>query len=336
MTDNTKEDNEGLMNTIKRILGVCLCSCLLLTGCIQQKTTQDEETPPVSVAMLKGPTGVGALGLMDKNNKKETSQPYTISVVTGPDEAMAGLINGDYQIAALPANVAAALYQKSEGDIRVAAINTLGALYVLERGNFIQTVQDLEGKTIYATGQGATPEYVLKHILDKNGVTNVDIQFMQDHAELAGAIAAGSAEIALLPEPNVTSVLLKSPETRIALDIQEQWEKVEDDAALAMGCIAVSKDFYEQQPEALEIFIKEYRESVVYVENHLQEAAALAEQYEVISNQAAAIQAIPHCSIVFIDGEDMQNKLQGFYEILLQANPKSIGGKLPDETFYIK
>lgn len=319
---------------LKKTIGVCLLACLLFAGCTPNEKEQ-EQKEKISVAVLKGPTGVGALGLLDKNSKGETKQSYDFTVASSPDQAMAGLINGDYQIAALPTNVAAALYQKTEGDVLVAAINTLGVLYVLEQGDTLHRIQDLAGKTIYATGQGATPEYVLHYLLENNNITDVTIEYMKDHAELAAAFAAGTVEYALLPEPNVTSVLLKNSNARIALDFNKEWKAVASDSALAMGCIAVRKDFYETNPQALQVFLEEYKDSVVYVEENLQQSAALAEQYEVIPNQAAAMQAIPNCSIVFIEKEEMKEKLQGFYEILFQANPQSVGGKLPDEAFYI-
>lgn len=327
---------------MKNMIKMCsafIALCLLFTGCQSAPDKNESETPKltetVSVAMLKGPTGVGALSLMEQNEQKKVSQPYDISILSAPDEVTAGLLNGDYQIAALPSNVAAMLYQKSEGEIRVAAINTLGTLYIVENGNEIKTIQDLAGKTLYASGQGATPEYAIRYILEKNGISDVEIVFMQDHAELAAAILANKANIALLPEPNVSSLLEKSPDVRIALDINKEWESIEPDAALAMGCIAVRTDFYEAQPEAVNAFLEDYKKSVAYANENVSQTAALAVQYEVIQQQTAAEKAIPNCSIVYIDKQEMKEKLSAFYEILFQANPKSIGGELPDEAFYI-
>lgn len=318
------------------ILIAAMAICMITSACspVAQKEDKPENSKPVSVAMLKGPTGIGALELMEKNSNGKTKQNYNISLKSSPDEVTAGLINGELQIAALPSNVAAMLYEKTGGDIHVAAINTLGVLYLLERGDTIQSIQDLAGKTVYISGQGATPEYALQYLLDKNGVENVTLQFMQDHAELGAAIASGKADIALLPEPNVTAVLMQSPETRIAIDLNKEWEKLGDGSALTMGCIAVRKDFYEENPESLAMFLDEYNESVNYVNNNVKDAAALAEKFEVIPKAAVAEKAIPNCALVFITGEEMEKKLSGFYEVLYQFNPKAIGGKLPDEAFY--
>ena len=228
---------------------------------------------------------------------------------------------------------------ESEHEISIAAINTLGVLHILERGDTIQSISDLEGKTIYATGQGSTPEYVLNYILQKNNIENVTVEYMTEHAELAAALLAGDVNIALLPEPNVTAVLLKDNTIRQALDLTQEWDNTQklnslQQSQLAMGCIVARKEFIENNKQAFENFLKEYENSVNYVNANVTEAAALVQQYGIMDNAAAAEKAIPNCNIVFISGEEMKNALQGFYQVLFDANPKSIGGVLPDEDFY--
>lgn len=269
----------------------------------------------------------------------DSSNEYTFEVSSAPDEVMAKLINGSVDIAALPTNVAAAVYNKSEQEISIAAINTLGVLHILERGDTIQSVSDLEGKTIYATGQGSTPEYVLNYILQKNNIQNVTVEYMAEHAELATALLAGDVNIALLPEPNVTAVLLKDSTIHQALDLTEEWNTTQltnslMPSQLAMGCIVARKDFIQNNTDAFENFLKEYEESVNYVNNNVSEAAELVQKYGIMDSAAAAEKAIPNCNIVFIANDEMKNALQGFYQILFEANPKSIGGALPNEDFY--
>ena len=318
-----------MKNKQKRVFSILLLITLLfsIVACSNNSNSAAEQPenvnkPRVSVAVLKGPTGIGAVQLLEST---DLSNDYTFEIFSALDEVMAELINGGVDIAALPTNVAATVYNKSEHEISIAAINTLGVLHILECGDTIQSISDLEGKTIYATGQGSTPEYVLK--------------YMTEHAELAAALLAGDVNIALLPEPNVTAVLLKDNTIRQALDLTQEWDNTQkfnslQASQLAMGCIVARKEFIENNKQAFENFLKEYENSVNYVNTNISEAAKLVQQYGIMENATAAEKAIPNCNIVFISGEEMKTALQGFYHILFDANPKSIGGVLPDEDFY--
>ena len=326
----------SILLLITLLFNMVACSDNSSTAAEQPDVIENADKTPVSVAVLKGPTGIGAIQLLDAT---DLSNDYTFEISSSPDEVMAELINGGVDIAALPTNVAAAVYNKSEHEISIAAINTLGVLHILERGDTIQSISDLEGKTIYATGQGSTPEYVLNYILQKNNIENVTVEYMTEHAELAAALLAGDVNIALLPEPNVTAVLLKDNTIRQALDLTQEWDNTQklnslQQSQLAMGCIVARKEFIENNKQAFENFLKEYENSVNYVNANVTEAAALVQQYGIMDNAAAAEKAIPNCNIVFISGEEMKNALQGFYQVLFDANPKSIGGVLPAEDFY--
>lgn len=345
MIQNLKRKGKIDMKKTKYIFSILLLITFFLTACFNNANNSNDSNvtnpathvnkPQVSVAFLKGPTGIGAVELMDST---DTSNDYTFEVSSAPDEVMAKLINGGVDIAALPTNVAAAVYNKSEQEVSVAAINTLGVLHLLERGNSIQSISDLQEKTIYATGQGSTPEYVLNYILQKNNI-NATVEYMTEHAELAAAFLAGNIDIALLPEPNATAVLLKDNSIRRVLDLTEEWNKTQTTnslkaSQLAMGCIVARKEFIENNPDAFENFLKEYQSSVHYVNSNVTEAAALVEKYGIMDSATAAEKAIPNCNIVFISGEEMKQALTGFYNVLFQANPKSIGGVLPNEDFY--
>ena len=317
-----------MKNKQKRVFSILLLITLLfsIVACSNNSNSAAEQPenvnkPRVSVAVLKGPTGIGAVQLLEST---DLSNDYTFEIFSAPDEVMAELINGGVDIAALPTNVAATVYNKSEHEISIAAI---------------QSISDLEGKTIYATGQGSTPEYVLNYILQKNNIKNVTVEYMTEHAELAAALLAGDVNIALLPEPNVTAVLLKDNTIRQALDLTQEWDNTQkfnslQASQLAMGCIVARKEFIENNKQAFENFLKEYENSVNYVNTNISEAAKLVQQYGIMENATAAEKAIPNCNIVFISGEEMKTALQGFYHILFDANPKSIGGVLPDEDFY--
>lgn len=344
------------MKKVKALLSAATAAVLALSlfGCaVENPGTEDanQTSDPavqgvsMSVAALKGPTGIGMVKLMSDSEAGSTVNDYTFQVFDSPDNVVAAVSNVDnpVQVAAVPVNVAASLYNKTNGKIQVAAINTLGTLFLLENGESIQSVADLKGKTIYVSGQGATPEYVLDYILTSNGIDpdkDVDIQFVADHATLATMMVAGEADIALLPQPNVTTVLTQAPDVRIALDLTKVWDdtnaKNGKQGQLSMGCIIVNKEFAEKNKAAFNKFLDEYKASVEYVtaEANLDASAQLCETYGIIPKAAVAKKAIPDCNITYIEGAEMKQNMQQNLQILFDANPKSIGGTMPDDAFY--
>ena len=217
------------------------------------------------------------------------------------------------------------------------AVNTLGVLYVLENGNTIQSVQDLAGKTIYATGQGSTPEYILNYILAANNI-ECEVIYLTEHAELATQMAAGNVVIGMLPVPNSTTVLAKNADVRVALNLTEEWEKAAvkngDDGALYQGCLVIRREFAEQYPETVKKFLADYKASVAFIHEDLDLAAETVAACELIPSAAVAKKAIPDANIVCITGEEMIQGLSGFFKVLHGSNPKSVGGKLPDENIF--
>ena len=222
----------------------------------ETEASEPAEKVDINLAALSGPTALGMLDLLEKNDNGEAANNYNVTIATAPDEVTGKIISGELDIAAVPTNVASTLYNKTEGQLQIAALNTMGVLYVLETGDTIQSVADLAGKTIYATGQGSTPEYALNLVLEKNGLTpgeDVEIVFAADNAEIAPLLASGEAQVALLPQPFVTSVLTQNENVRVALDLTEEWDKaVNGESGLTMGCVVVRKEFAEQNKEALD------------------------------------------------------------------------------------
>lgn len=311
-----------------------------------EEETEETQEPvlekvDINLAALKGPTALGMLDLLEKNDNGEAANNYNVTLAGAPDEIIGKIVSGDLDIAAVPTNVASTLYNKTQGGVKLAALNTMGVLYILEKGDSIQSVADLAGKTIYATGQGSTPEYALNLVLEKNGLTpgeDVTIVYKDEHAEIAPLLASGEAEIALLPQPFVTSVLTQNSDVRVALDLTEEWDKaVEGQSGLTMGCVVVRSEFAENNKEALDSFLDEYKASVETVtsEEGLSHAAELSEKYDIMK-AAVAQQAIPECNIVFVEGDEMQQIASGFLQVLYDANPQSVGGNLPNEDFYYK
>ena len=294
----------------------------------------------INIAALNGPTGMGMVKLIEDNANNKGLLDYDFTLVSSPDDLVGKVINKEVDIAAVPSNLAMVLYNRTEGDIQLAAVNTLGVSYILENGDSLHSIEDLKGKTINVSGKGAIPDYALQYILNKNGMEvdkDVMVDFKLQHAELAAAMVEGDVDIALLPQPHVTTVMMKNPDIRIALDITEEWKKVSDDKGqLAMGVIIVQKEFADNNKEMLDVFLEEYRRSVEFVNKEVDEAAELVEKYEILPNANIAKKAIPYSNIVYIDAQDAKGFLDELYQILYNFEPKSIGGKLGNEEFYYK
>lgn len=292
----------------------------------------------IRIGTLKGPTGMGMAKLIEDNSQGEAKNSYSFTVAGAPDDITAGVISGDLDIAAVPTNLASVLYKKTEGEVQLLALNTLGVLYVLENGDTINSIEDLKGKTVYATGQGSTPEYVLNYILTKNGIDpekDVEIVYLAEHAELASQMTSGDVAIGMLPVPNVTSVLMSNPDVRIALNLTEEWNKAAGgDSVLSMGCVIVNKKFAEENKDSVNTFLDEYKASIEFANSNIEEAAEYMEKAEIIPKKQVAMKAIPDANITFIEGEQMKTQILNFYQVLFDANPKAIGGAIPDDNFF--
>ena len=317
------------------ILITLLISIIVLSACSGAGSQDGPEK--IRVAALNGPTGMGMVKMMEDAQVNEDSS-YEFSTYGAPDELLGKVINGEVDIAALPTNMASVIYNKTDGQIQLAAINTLGVLYVLEDGNEINSIEDLKGKKINVSGKGATPDFILQYLLKEHGLDpekDVELDFSMQHADLAAAVAAGDAKIALLPQPHVTSALMKNENIRIALDITQEWEKVVGETnPLPMGCIVVQKEFAEKYPAVLDDFMNQYEDSVKWVNENHGEAGQLIEKHGILPNAKLAEKAIPKCNIVFLAGEEAKSPMNEFLKILLELNPASVGGELPGEDFY--
>ncbi|MCC0635826.1 MULTISPECIES: ABC transporter substrate-binding protein [unclassified Clostridioides] len=330
---------------MKKKLSILLLASLIiisLVGCASnppEKQTKEETKVVAKVTALKGPTGMGMVKMIgDEKDKKE--KDYEFSIANSVDEITPKLVNKELDIAAIPANLSSVLYNNSNGEIETLAINTLGVLYIIENGNSINNVNDLKGKTIYSSGKGSTPEYALNYILKENGIDptkDVNIEYKSEHTECLAALLNDKNGIALLPQPFVTTALTKSDNLRVALDLTKEWDTLNKDknteSALVTGVVVARKEFVDKYPEKVKSFLEEYKESVDFTNNNIEEASKLIEENEIVPAQIAK-KAIPKCNITFIEGNTMKDKLSGYLQVLYDANPKSIGGKMPGEDFY--
>ena len=307
---------------MKKILAfLTLAVMLFAVGCAKAPAE------PVNIAALKGPTGMGISYMMDDTAK------YNVELQDAPDVVTGKFINGEIDIAAVPLNLAAVLYNKTEGNVVLLNLDTLGVLYIVENGETINSLADLAGKTIYASGEGATPQYVLDYLLAQNGLTDqVKVEYVGEHTALAAMLASGEAEIGMLPEPFVSSVLLKNANARVALDLNDAWESASG-TKLVMGVYVASRTFYNEHPDQVKAFLKDYSASVEKV-NSAADAASVVANLGIVSSEQIATQAIPRSNIVSITGEEMKSAASAVLNVLFTANPASIGGKLPGDDLY--
>lgn len=342
-----------LSKKVLAVLTAATVTAVMMAGCGSSKEqteagsesssvqAQSREMEEVNVTALKGPTAMGMVRFMDLADQgMEEGADYTFSIAASADEVTPDLIQGKTDIAAVPANLASVLYNKTEGQIRVLAVNTLGVLYLVENGSTVQSVEDLRGKTIYASGKGSTPEYALAYVLSANGLDpekDVTIEWKSEHSECVAALAAQENGIAMLPQPFVTTAQMKNSAIRTALDLTEEWEKVQEKeekkSMLITGVVVARAEFVDQHPEVVEDFLEQYEESVEYVNENTKESAELIEKYDIVTADVAEI-ALPECNIVFLDGDEMKENLSGYLEVLKSQNPEAVGGEVPGDDFY--
>ena len=307
---------------MKKLLALLTLAVMLFAvGCAKAPAE------PVNIAALKGPTGMGISYMMEDTDK------YNVELQDAPDVVVGKFINGEIDIAAVPLNLAAVLYNKTEGNVVLLNLDTLGVLYILENGDSIQSLADLAGKTIYASGEGATPQYVLDYLLAQNGLTDkVTVKYVGEHTALAAMVASGEAQIALLPEPFVSAVTVKNPDVRVALDLNTAWEEASG-TKLVMGVYIASRTFYNEHPNQVKAFLADYAASVEKVNTSADAAQKIAD-LGIVGSAAIATQAIPRSYIVSITGEEAKTAAAAVLNVLFTANPKSVGGKLPGDDLY--
>lgn len=327
-----------LLLTLALFLGLAACGANETPDASSDITSSNATKTAVSVklAALKGPTGIGAVHLVNGSSDNEVVT-YDSTLYADPTEVVAECIKGSVDIAAVPTNSASVIYQKTNGAYQALCLNTLGTLYIMENGNTVTDIKSLEGKTVYATGEGAVPQYVLEYILSENGI-NCKVEYLTEHSELAAKMIAGDVKLAMLPQPFVTQVSLKNKDIKIALNLTEEWNKIasskNNNSMLTMGCFVVKKEFAEKNPEAVARFVKDFGESVSKVTSDPTAAGDAVQTAGIMDSAAAAAKAIPNCNITCIAGDDMKTILSGFLNVLYAQNPASVGGKLPDDGFY--
>lgn len=305
---------------------------LLAAGCAGTGTAGGN----VKIGSMKGPTSMGLLGMMDASEKGGTKNQYTFAMESSADALLPMILQGELDIALVPANVASILYAKTEGGVQVIDINTLGVLYMVSGQAAEGGLSSLKGKTIYLMGKGTTPDYVLQYLLEQNGLTpeDVTLEYKSEAAEVAALLAENPDAAGLLPQPYATAACMADERLKVILDLTKEWEEAGGSGSLVTGVTVVRKAFLESNEEAVKLFLEDHRESVQFAGDKPEETAALAAARGIVEKEAVALKALPLCNIVYIEKEEMKQALSGYLEALYLKNPESVGGALPDAGFY--
>ena len=293
-------------------------------------------TEPLRIAGLKGPTTMGLVNLLSMEQAGTAAMDYDLQLYGAADEIVPLLIKGELDMAAIPANLAATLYQKTSGGIQAVAVNTLGVLYVVEQGDTVHSMADLKGRTILSTGKGTTPEYVLRYLLSANGIDpdkDVTLEYTSEATEALSKVQAGEATIAMLPQPFVTVAQTQLPDLRVALDLTEEWDALDNGSALLTGVVVARADFVKEHPAAVSNFLEQYSASVDWVNANTAEAAELIGGYDIV-DATVAEKALPYCNIVCVTGTEMMDMLSGYLSVLWEQDAESVGGGMPNDDFY--
>lgn len=315
----------------------------------EQSSAEPTETPSsveaeeIRLAVLSGPTGIGTAKLLDNIDNDPAAlrgvDTYSYNIYTDNSELVAGLTKGEIDIATMASNVAVNLYNKTDGGVQIIAVGTLGVLHILEGGGgtSLNSVADLAGKTIYSAGQGANPEYILRYLLQENGLevgTDVEIVFA-DASEISAKLLSGEIPYAMLPVPAATAAIAKGEgKIRAAIDVTEAWDELQTGSQLVMTAVVARTEFLESHPEAVNRFLRNYQISIDYVNHNIDAAAELVAGYGITPSAGIAKQAIPQCHLTFIAGEDMMSAVSGYFRTLYSIDPAAVGGAVPDDGIY--
>lgn len=303
------------------------------TSAAEVLTIGEASDEVLRVGSLKGPTTMGLVNLMSEV-ESGAKNGYSFEMQSQPDIIMSELVAGKLDIALLPANVAAVAYNKTNHGVSAIDINTLGVLYCVTGDENVKSVKDLAGKTVLSTGQGASPEYVLNYLLEKNGVTDCDVQFKSEATEIAALLKQDPAQIAILPQPFVTVATAQNDQLKVAFSLTDEWKSVSPDSKLLTGVTVVRNEVLENRAAEVDQFIADHQASTEKAGTDVDATAELVAKYGIIAKAPVAKKALPNCNIVAIAGDEMKTDLAGYLQVLFDANPKSVGGTMPDDDFY--
>lgn len=317
---------------MKKTLSVLLVIALM----ISLASAFAEKAPAVRLGGLKGPTTMGLVKLLSDNEEGKTLNTYDFTMAVAADELTPKLLKGELDILAVPANLGAVLNSKTNGQVQMLAASAMGVLYIVEKGDSVKTLADLAGKTIFATGKGTTPEMVLSYLLKENGLVlgeDVKVEWLSEPTEGVQRLNAVENGVAMLPQPFVTVAETKVEGLRVALSLEEEWNKLANGSRLVTAAIIARREFVDNNPALVENFLKDFAASVEFVNSNSDEAAQLVEKYDIVKAPIAK-KALPQCNLVAITGDEMKQAVQGYLKTLFDQKPQAVGGQMPEDSFY--
>lgn len=320
----------------KRLILILTTVVIMLVFCISCGKKSPDDDVTVRIGSLKGPTSIGLVKMMEQQENGENDNNYAFTMEATADMLLPKMIKGELDIVLIPANVASVLYNKTEGEVSVIDINTLGVLYMVSSDESIQSMKDVKGRTIYLTGKGTTPDILLQYLLEQNGIalSEVTLQYKSEATEVAAVLAANEDALGVLPQPYVTALQVKNSEIKIAVDMTKEWDALDNGSMMVTGVTVVRNEFLSKYPDLVNTFIKEHGESAAYVNENVDSAAALVEKFGIVEKKAIAKAAIPYCNVTCITKEEMVLALSGYLKVLYENDAAFIGGTLPGDDFY--
>lgn len=333
------------MRKVLPVLMALAMTAAALTGCAKgagetaaEATTAAAAGYTLRIGSLKGPTSMGLVELMDQAAKGEAKGSYEFTMVTAADELLGKIVSGDLDVALVPSNMASIIFNKTNHGVNVLNINTLGVLYVVSSDDSIKFIADLKGKTVYLTGKGTTPDYALQYLLKANGMTTDDVtlEYKSEPTEVAALLKEKPDTIGLLPQPFVTVAMAQNDTLKMVLDLTKEWDAVsgEDGGSLVTGVTICRGELFEEHADAIQTFMEEQKASAAFANENVAETAKLVAAAGIIEKAPVAEKAIPYCSITYIDGTDMKNRLYGYLSALYEMDPATVGGELPTKDFF--
>lgn len=304
----------------------------ILIGCNGEK-----ESHKITIATLKGPSAMGMIQMIDSLNQLENSE-IEITVYNEPIQVRKLMLEEKVDFAILPTTMGAILYNKGI-PYQLAAIPVWGTLYLFGQDTTIKSWDDLKGKRINLMAKGMTPDVLFRQLLIKNGIDPdkdvvLDYSF-PTHIDLANAVAANQVALGVISEPLVSMVMEKNKKVFPILDLNKEWSKVYQNVAIAQTALLVNSGFAKNNPQEVKNILTYYQKSSDWVNKNPKDAAKLIVQYNILPTKNVAYNAIPRSNLDFTEAYLVKNQIHEYLKVFFEMNPDIVGGKLPDDDFYL-